>query len=50
MGVVAPVTAVVSAVFPVTWGLLEGERPSNLALAGVVGAVATFKMQHLGVL
>ena len=40
MGVVAPVTAVVSAVFPVTWGLLEGERPSNVALAGVVGAIA----------
>jgi drug/metabolite transporter (DMT)-like permease len=40
MGVVAPVTAVVSAVFPVTWGLLEGERPSNVALAGVAGAIA----------
>jgi drug/metabolite transporter (DMT)-like permease len=35
MGVVAPITAVGSAVVPVAWGLLSGERPAVLALAGV---------------
>jgi len=35
MSVVAPVTAVLSAVVPVAAGLLAGERPSALALAGV---------------
>ena len=39
MGVVAPVTAVVSAVVPVTFGLATGERPGWLALAGIVVAV-----------
>src|SRR5687768_6734051 len=40
MSVVAPVTAVVGAVFPITWGLVQGERPSALALVGVAAAVA----------
>lgn len=40
MSVVAPVTAVVAAVVPVAWGLATGERPSPLALGGVVAAVA----------
>jgi drug/metabolite transporter (DMT)-like permease len=35
MGVVAPITAVGSAVVPVAWGLVSGERPAVLALAGV---------------
>ncbi|MGI8796043.1 MAG: EamA family transporter [Acidimicrobiia bacterium] len=39
MGVVAPITAVGAALLPVTWGLLQGERPSAVALAGVVLAL-----------
>ncbi len=39
MSVVAPVTAVVGAVVPVTWGLIEGERPSVVVLVGVGCAV-----------
>ena len=38
MTVVAPTTAVVSAVLPVIVGLLLGERPSGLALVGIVVA------------
>lgn len=40
MGVVAPVTAVVGAVVPVTWGIVEDGQPSNTVLAGVVLAIA----------
>ena len=40
MGVVAPITAVVSAVIPVTYGTANGERPSAAALTGVVCAIA----------
>lgn len=41
MGVVAPLTAVLAAVVPATWGLARGERPSTLAAIGVVvGLVA----------
>lgn len=36
MSVVAPLTAVLSAVVPVAAGLLLGERPSGLVLAGVL--------------
>jgi drug/metabolite transporter (DMT)-like permease len=39
MSVVAPVTAVVAAGAPVAFGLLIGERPSRLALAGVLVAL-----------
>lgn len=39
MSVIAPVTAVGSATLPVLWGLATGERPSALALAGVVAAM-----------
>jgi drug/metabolite transporter (DMT)-like permease len=39
MGVVAPVTAVCSASVPVTWGLLSGERPSTVALSGILIAI-----------
>jgi len=35
MSVVAPLSAVLAAVVPVTWGLLTGERPSSLALVGI---------------
>ena len=38
MTVVAPVTAVVSAVLPVIVGLMLGERPSGTALVGIVAA------------
>lgn len=38
IGEVAPVAAVVSAVIPVSWGLVTGERPPALALVG--GALA----------
>jgi drug/metabolite transporter (DMT)-like permease len=41
MTVVAPVTALEAAAFPVLFGLLTGERPSPIALSGVlVGFVA----------
>ena len=43
MGVVAPVTGVMSALVPVAWGLPQGERPGAAALVGValaLGAVA----------
>lgn len=39
MSVVAPLTAVGSAVLPVAWGVVGGERPSAVAAAGVVLAV-----------
>jgi uncharacterized membrane protein len=39
MGVVAPITAVVASIIPVTYGLAQGERPSNLVYAGVVMSV-----------
>jgi len=35
MSVVAPITAVLSAVVPVLWGLATGERPAAVALVGV---------------
>jgi drug/metabolite transporter (DMT)-like permease len=38
MTVVAPTTAVVSAVLPVVVGLLQGERPSGTAVVGIVVA------------
>ena len=39
MSVVAPITAVGAAIVPVAWGLVQGERPGAVALAGVVLAV-----------
>lgn len=39
MAVVAPITAVGAAVLPVGWGLTTGERPSVVALAGVLLAL-----------
>jgi drug/metabolite transporter (DMT)-like permease len=40
IGVVAPLTAVIASVIPVGWALVVGERPSPLALFGVVLAIA----------
>jgi drug/metabolite transporter (DMT)-like permease len=41
MAVVAPITAVGSAAFPVLWGVVSGERLSTLSLVGIlVGFVA----------
>lgn len=39
-GVVAPVTAMVAALVPVTWGLARGERPSVVVLLGAAAAIA----------
>jgi len=39
MTVVAPITAVTSAVLPVVFGLLDGERPKLLAYVGMLAAV-----------
>ncbi|MBW3615445.1 MAG: DMT family transporter [Actinobacteria bacterium] len=39
MSVVAPITAVGAATVPLAWGLIGGERPSPVALAGVLLAV-----------
>ena len=40
MSVVAPLSAVGSGVLPMAWGLLRGEHPTVLALAGVVLALS----------
>ena len=40
MGVVAPITAVVASVIPVTYGLTRGERPSALVYVGVIASIA----------
>jgi drug/metabolite transporter (DMT)-like permease len=39
MSVVAPITAVVAAIIPLVWALIDGERPSALALVGVAVAL-----------
>jgi drug/metabolite transporter (DMT)-like permease len=39
IGVVAPVTAVVGALVPVTWAVARGERPSAFVWAGVSAAI-----------
>lgn len=39
IGVVAPLAAVIGAVIPVAWALLVGERPTALAMVGVVLAI-----------
>jgi drug/metabolite transporter (DMT)-like permease len=40
MSVVAPVTGVVAAALPVVFGIVVGERPSSVAIVGVVCALA----------
>ncbi|NNL70210.1 MAG: DMT family transporter, partial [Acidimicrobiia bacterium] len=44
MSVVAPLSAVMTALVPVGWGLISGERPSLLALVGVPTAVAAIAL------
>ena len=39
MGVVSPITAVLSAALPVAWGIARGERPAALALIGIAFAL-----------
>lgn len=39
MGVVAPLTAVVSSMVPVGWGIANGERPSVIVVVGVLFAL-----------
>lgn len=41
MSVVAPVTAVVSAVVPVVWGLVRGDRPGTVSLVGMAAALVS---------
>lgn len=48
MSVVAPITAVTSAIVPVISGLAFGERPSPLSLAGAVCAVTAIGLVSLG--
>ncbi len=47
MTVVAPVTAVTSAAIPVVVGLISGERPPPLRLAGVVCALVAIALVSL---
>lgn len=37
--VVAPITAVVATIIPLTWGFIRGERPSAIAILGIVVAI-----------
>jgi len=39
MGIVAPVTAVVGAMIPVSWGIVSGERPHAVVLIGIAIAI-----------
>ena len=41
MSVVAPITAVVAAIVPLVWALVDGERPSPIALIGVAVALVS---------
>ena len=40
MGTVAPITAVVGAIVPIVWAVLDGERPDTVVTVGIVFAVA----------
>jgi drug/metabolite transporter (DMT)-like permease len=44
MTVVAPVTGLVAAMVPVAVGILTGDRPSPLAIAGIVAAIVAVAM------
>ena len=48
MSVLSPVTALVSAVIPVTVGLLQGERPGQAALIGIPLALAAVVLVSAG--
>jgi len=41
MSVFAPITAIVAAIVPFTWGVLHGERPAAVAVAGALLAIAS---------
>lgn len=41
MSVVAPLSAIMAAVVPVSWGLITGERPSLVAMVGIPIALAS---------
>ena len=45
--VVAPIAAVVGSLVPVLWGLVQGERPSSLVLAGIAAAVVAAALVSL---
>jgi drug/metabolite transporter (DMT)-like permease len=44
MAVVAPITALASAAIPLGWGLLAGERPGTVALAGAAVGLAAIPL------
>jgi drug/metabolite transporter (DMT)-like permease len=45
--VVAPIAAVVGSLVPVLWGLVQGERPSAVVLAGIAAAVVAAALVSL---
>jgi drug/metabolite transporter (DMT)-like permease len=44
MSVVAPITAVLAAIVPVVFGLVDGERPSGIALSGIPVALVAIAL------
>ncbi|MEZ5170481.1 MAG: DMT family transporter [Acidimicrobiia bacterium] len=48
MSVVAPISAVGSSVIPVLWGILTGERPSVVAVVGIVAALVAIVLVARG--
>jgi len=44
MSVVAPISAIMTAVVPVTWGLITGERPSAVATIGIPVAIVAIAL------
>jgi drug/metabolite transporter (DMT)-like permease len=48
MSIVAPLSAIGGGVLPVAWGLIRGERPSALALAGAALALVAVAIVSLG--
>ncbi|MCZ7530252.1 MAG: DMT family transporter [Acidimicrobiia bacterium] len=48
MSVVAPISAVGGSVIPVFWGIARGERPSAIAIVGVVAAICAIGLVARG--
>jgi drug/metabolite transporter (DMT)-like permease len=48
MSVIAPITAVGAAIVPFAWGVLTGDRPSALAVAGVITALIAVALVSSG--
>ncbi len=48
MSVVAPISAVGGSVIPVFWGIARGERPSAIAIVGVVAAICAIGLVAQG--